>query len=275
MIQARPSIGLNEQLIQKFPQAKHSIVTKVFKTQMEPAIGRGPALIEKPNDIAIEPTLVREEPVAKMQQTIVTRLPPKTPVATEKPNEIGIEPLTVHGEPVAKVQQAIVTRLPPKTPVEEPRPVIRSSSKTPASFNTRMQERMMPPPPVPEKHEQDAGHIHAQGSKGKAARQSGVMQDADQTLIGVEDSDEAQEQRASPLRRRQPSPDSSSSSDSEYNDPRGDANEKGLFKGDDGSMWKVPPRPTQQAMRALLSECVNVSCRSRTGPFIASEQDYC
>ena len=238
MIQARQSVGLNEQLIQKFPQAKHSIVTKLFKTQMEPAIGRAPALIEKPNDIAIEPTLVLEEPVAKMQQTIVTRLHPKTPV-------------------------------------EEPRPVIRSSSKTPASFNTRVQERMMPPPPVPEKHKQDAGHIHAQGRKGKVARQSGVMQDADQTLIGVEDSDEAQEQRASSLRRRQPSPDSSSSSDSEYDDPRGDANEKGLFKGGDGSMWNVPPRPTQQAMRALLSECVNVSCRSRTGPFITSEQDYC
>ena len=250
-IPIRASIGLQEMMAAKFPEAPKSMNTAMFRNQAKSILSKPLVLVEKTTVVEKAPNFLRPEKSVhpRAAQVGIDRAPPPSSA-----QELSSDPST-H-----------VVRVVPKTFAEPSKP-IEEVNPTPVSFNTGFKNLLMPPPPLPAPRRGRLNSKVAPVRQGKR-KSSPRTEDEDLTLIDEEASVEHDTfRRPSTRHQRQQSPDSSTDSQSspipEYVRPK---TEKGKETYEASS---AGARITQQRLLNVLKRTTAVSL---TLPFCAR---YC
>jgi hypothetical protein len=240
MIETRGSIGLQEVLSEKFPQASKAMNTRAFKSQTKNALCRPAIVVGNGSTVSQQ---VRNIPDTKpLPQPQVEHL------------EINRAPPLSSPENQVSGPSTHIIRLCPRSPADASK-MIRKDSLTPAPFNIGFKKMLIPAPTLPPSR-QGKRNLTADLA-GKSKKRAGLrMADEDLTLIDDEDSLETKSVLTAAQHQRLQTPESATDSQSppvpEQMSCRKDSRKENRKSS------SLEFRDTQQHILAILNQVVTV-----------------
>jgi hypothetical protein len=240
MIETRGSIGLQEVLSEKFPQASKAMNTRAFKSQTKNALCR-PAIVV--GNGSTNSQQVRNSPDTKPlpQPQVELREINRAPPLSSPPNQVS--GASTH-----------ILRLCPRSPADASK-IIRKDSLTPAPFNIGFKKMPIPAPTLPPSRQGKRTLTADLAGKSRKRACLGTA-DEDLTLIDDKDSLETKSVLTAAQHQRRQTPESAT--DSQSPPVPGQMSFRKDSRKENRKSSSLEFRDTQQHILAILNQVVTV-----------------